>query len=96
MINTIKKENRIFILLGNSILIIGIFFSILDLSKHIVVNYNEIEELIERGNTNRTTASTNMNDVSSRSHAIFTVVFTQVILVHHPMFITGFCIKKRG
>lgn len=27
----------------------------------------------------RTTASTNMNDVSSRSHAIFTIVFTQVM-----------------
>ena len=49
-----------------------------DLSKHIVVNYSEIEELMERGNTNRTTASTNMNDTSSRSHAIFTIVFTQV------------------
>ncbi len=51
-----------------------------DLSKHIVVNYNEIEELIERGNTNRTTASTNMNDTSSRSHAIFTIFFTQVLV----------------
>lgn len=30
------------------------------------------------GNDNRTTASTNMNDTSSRSHAIFTINFTQV------------------
>lgn len=30
-----------------------------------------------RGNSHRTTASTNMNDVSSRSHAIFTVTFVQ-------------------
>ena len=30
-----------------------------------------------RGNNVRTTASTNMNDVSSRSHAIFTILFTQ-------------------
>ena len=30
----------------------------------------------------RTTASTNMNDTSSRSHAIFTIVFTQVCIVH--------------
>ncbi len=59
-------------------------FPFSDLSKHIVVNYNEIEELMERGNTNRTTASTNMNDVSSRSHAIFTVVFTQVMNINHP------------
>lgn len=30
-----------------------------------------------RGNNQRTTASTNMNDVSSRSHAIFTLMFVQ-------------------
>jgi kinesin family protein 16B len=30
-----------------------------------------------RGNRLRTTASTNMNDVSSRSHAIFTLTFLQ-------------------
>ncbi len=49
-----------------------------DLSKHIVVNYDDIEELMNRGNNNRTTAATNMNDVSSRSHAIFTIKFVQV------------------
>ncbi|KAG7217919.1 hypothetical protein INR49_010295 [Caranx melampygus] len=32
---------------------------------------------MEAGNINRTTASTGMNDVSSRSHAIFTINFTQ-------------------
>ena len=39
------------------------------------------QELIERGNTHRTTASTGMNDTSSRSHAIFTIGFTQAALV---------------
>ncbi|KAF4525892.1 hypothetical protein B566_EDAN013141 [Ephemera danica] len=34
-------------------------------------------ELMARGNRLRTTASTNMNDVSSRSHAIFTLTFLQ-------------------
>lgn len=29
--------------------------------------------LLERGGTHRTTKHTNMNDVSSRSHAIFTI-----------------------
>lgn len=29
------------------------------------------------GNSHRTTAATNMNDVSSRSHAIFTITFVQ-------------------
>ncbi|XP_030635748.1 kinesin-like protein KIF16B [Chanos chanos] len=48
-----------------------------DLSKHLVQNYNDVEELMEAGNINRTTASTGMNDVSSRSHAIFTINFTQ-------------------
>ncbi|XP_033734280.1 kinesin-like protein KIF16B isoform X2 [Pecten maximus] len=32
---------------------------------------------MDRGNSIRTTAATNMNDTSSRSHAIFTIVFTQ-------------------
>ncbi|XP_064172804.1 kinesin-like protein KIF16B isoform X2 [Anguilla rostrata] len=48
-----------------------------DLSKHLVQNYADVEELMEAGNINRTTASTGMNDVSSRSHAIFTINFTQ-------------------
>ncbi|XP_031168912.1 kinesin-like protein KIF16B isoform X6 [Sander lucioperca] len=48
-----------------------------DLSKHLVQNYSDVEELMEAGNINRTTASTDMNDVSSRSHAIFTINFTQ-------------------
>uniref|UniRef100_A0A672Z8H4 Kinesin family member 16Ba n=1 Tax=Sphaeramia orbicularis TaxID=375764 RepID=A0A672Z8H4_9TELE len=47
------------------------------LSKHLVQNYSDVEELMEAGNINRTTASTGMNDVSSRSHAIFTINFTQ-------------------
>ncbi|XP_063055588.1 kinesin-like protein KIF16B isoform X2 [Engraulis encrasicolus] len=48
-----------------------------DLSKHLVQNYTDVEELMEAGNINRTTASTGMNDTSSRSHAIFTINFTQ-------------------
>ncbi|RXN00465.1 Kinesin-like protein KIF16B [Acipenser ruthenus] len=48
-----------------------------DLSKHLVQNYSDVKELMEAGNINRTTASTGMNDVSSRSHAIFTINFTQ-------------------
>lgn len=55
----------------------SLFFSS-DLSKHLVQNYGDVEELMEAGNINRTTAATGMNDVSSRSHAIFTIKFTQV------------------
>ena len=54
----------------------------LDLSKHRVHDYRDVEELMTAGNSNRTTASTAMNDVSSRSHAIFTLYFTQVNSTH--------------
>ncbi|CAG7725010.1 unnamed protein product [Allacma fusca] len=52
-----------------------------DLSKHLVMDYRDIQDIMERGNTNRTTASTNMNDVSSRSHAIFTMTFVQASFI---------------
>ncbi|XP_044599491.1 kinesin-like protein Klp98A isoform X2 [Cotesia glomerata] len=48
-----------------------------NLSNHLVYDYSDIQECMVRGNTHRTTASTNMNDVSSRSHAIFTITFVQ-------------------
>ena len=48
-----------------------------DLSKHLVMEYKEILRLMEVGNALRTTAATNMNDTSSRSHAIFTITFVQ-------------------
>lgn len=54
---------------------------IAELSKHVVMSYSDIEELLRQGNENRTTAATNMNDHSSRSHAIFTITFTQVKLI---------------
>ena len=46
-----------------------------NLSKQLVIDYQEILNLMEEGNNIRTTASTNMNDTSSRSHAIFTITF---------------------
>uniref|UniRef100_A0A671YRF6 Kinesin family member 16Bb n=1 Tax=Sparus aurata TaxID=8175 RepID=A0A671YRF6_SPAAU len=51
-----------------------------NLSKHSILSYSDLEDLIVLGNANRTTASTGMNNVSSRSHAIFTISFTQVEL----------------
>jgi kinesin family member 16B len=50
-----------------------------NLSQHTVNNYDEIHNCIMRGNNERTTASTNMNDTSSRSHAIFTITFVQAV-----------------
>lgn len=35
-----------------------------NLSKHLVVDYGEILELMDKGNSVRTTACTNMNDTS--------------------------------
>lgn len=48
-----------------------------DLSKLIVKDYNDIDRLIDEGNKARTVAATNMNETSSRSHAVFTLIFTQ-------------------
>lgn len=48
-----------------------------ELSQHSVSNYDEILMCINRGNALRTTASTLMNDTSSRSHAIFTITFVK-------------------
>ncbi|XP_065072541.1 kinesin-like protein Klp98A isoform X2 [Ochlerotatus camptorhynchus] len=48
-----------------------------NLSQHPVSDYGEIQNCMVQGNILRTTASTNMNDTSSRSHAIFTITFVQ-------------------
>ena len=48
-----------------------------DLSKLAVTSYNDINDLMEEGNKARTVAATNMNESSSRSHAVFTIIFTQ-------------------
>ncbi|XP_052128712.1 kinesin-like protein unc-104 isoform X4 [Frankliniella occidentalis] len=49
-----------------------------DLSKLAVTSYQDIHDLIDEGNKARTVAATNMNETSSRSHAVFTIVFTQL------------------
>ncbi|XP_045776458.1 kinesin-like protein Klp98A isoform X2 [Maniola jurtina] len=54
-----------------------------DLSRHLVSDYDDIQECMHRGNLHRTTASTQMNDVSSRSHAIFTITFVQASYLRH-------------
>ncbi|XP_036812250.1 uncharacterized protein LOC110499549 isoform X3 [Oncorhynchus mykiss] len=51
-----------------------------NLSTRLVQNYTDIEELMHAGNAKCITANTGMNDVSSRSHSIFTVIITQVRL----------------
>ncbi|KAG5445899.1 Kinesin-like protein kif3a, variant 2 [Clonorchis sinensis] len=50
---------------------IGVFVK--DLSSFVVHSPNEMDKLMSFGNRNRVTAATNMNEHSSRSHAIYTV-----------------------
>ncbi|XP_077444807.1 kinesin-like protein KIF1C isoform X2 [Stigmatopora argus] len=48
-----------------------------DLSKLAVTGFPDIRDLMDAGNKARTVAATNMNETSSRSHAVFTIVFSQ-------------------
>jgi kinesin family protein 1 len=48
-----------------------------DLSKLVVKHYMDIDRLIDEGNKARTVAATNMNETSSRSHSVFTLILTQ-------------------
>lgn len=48
-----------------------------DLAKLAVQSFQEIENLMDEGNKARTVAATNMNETSSRSHAVFTLTLTQ-------------------
>ncbi|KAI0318110.1 kinesin-like protein [Amylostereum chailletii] len=47
-----------------------------DLSKLVVKSYDEMMTLMDEGNKARTVAATNMNETSSRSHAVFTLILT--------------------
>ncbi|XP_001921905.4 uncharacterized protein stard9 [Danio rerio] len=50
------------------------------LSQHVVTDYKQAVDLLEEGIANRITAATHVHDASSRSHAIFTIQYTQAIL----------------
>ncbi|XP_052001171.1 stAR-related lipid transfer protein 9-like [Xyrauchen texanus] len=50
------------------------------LSQHVVTDYKQAVDLLEVGIANRITAATHVHDASSRSHAIFTIRYTQAIL----------------
>ncbi|XP_054894713.1 stAR-related lipid transfer protein 9 [Poeciliopsis prolifica] len=51
-----------------------------DLSQHMVTDCKQAIDLLEEGIANRMTAATHNHDTSSRSHAIFTIQYTQAIL----------------
>ncbi|KCV70426.1 hypothetical protein H696_02768 [Fonticula alba] len=47
------------------------------LAKVLVSSFADIDRLMDEGNKARTVAATNMNETSSRSHAVFTMIMTQ-------------------
>ncbi|XP_017282022.1 kinesin-like protein KIF13A isoform X3 [Kryptolebias marmoratus] len=49
------------------------------LSQLAVTNFEDIEVLMSEGNKSRTVAATNMNEESSRSHAVFNIIVTQTL-----------------
>lgn len=53
-----------------------------DLTDVPVKSYADIMNWMRKGDLSRTTASTKMNDTSSRSHAVFTIVLKQI---HHDL-----------
>lgn len=53
-----------------------------DLTEVPVRSFAEIMKYMRKGDMSRTTASTKMNDTSSRSHAVFTIVLKQI---HHDI-----------
>ncbi|KAH0618349.1 hypothetical protein JD844_017461 [Phrynosoma platyrhinos] len=48
-----------------------------DLTVNVVTSYSDIQSWLQLGNKRRATAATGMNDKSSRSHSVFTLVMTQ-------------------
>lgn len=53
-----------------------------DLTEATVKNYSDLMTHMRKGDVSRTTASTKMNDTSSRSHAVFTITLKQI---HHDL-----------
>ncbi|MED6256526.1 Kinesin-like protein kif13b [Ataeniobius toweri] len=50
------------------------------LSRLAVASYKDIESLMSEGNKSRTVAATNMNEESSRSHAVFNIILTHTLV----------------
>uniref|UniRef100_A0A8C9L2P8 Kinesin-like protein n=1 Tax=Serinus canaria TaxID=9135 RepID=A0A8C9L2P8_SERCA len=50
------------------------------LTQHLVTDYKQVVKLLEDGIAKRITAATHIHNASSRSHAIFTIHYTQAIL----------------
>ena len=70
-----------------------------------MVNFGDVKKLLDAGNNKRTTAATNMNETSSRSHAVFTLHITQsemdghtvIMCAEHVGFgVVGCCVVNWG
>lgn len=66
-----------------------------DLTQLVVSTYEDVSMLIDYGNKTRTVGATNMNESSSRSHAIFTINFTQKTHVHGDVYTSKVRISVR-
>lgn len=50
------------------------------LSSYVVTSYDDIGTWLSVGNKRRATAATGMNDTSSRSHSVFSLLLTQTMV----------------
>eukprot|EP00731_Ephydatia_muelleri_P023789 Em0016g60a len=55
--------------------------------QYVANSYSDIEHWLNLGNRFRATAATGMNDRSSRSHAVFTILLTQTMVCVHVVFL---------
>jgi kinesin family protein 3/17 len=65
------------------------------LTSYVVRNENDMDTIMNTGNQNRSVASTNMNSVSSRSHAIFTIT-VECSMEHKYQSSSESSVKKDG
>lgn len=50
---------------------------VVDLSQHCIQSYHDLQVWLKVGSSQKATAATEMNDKSSRSHSIFSIILTQ-------------------
>ena len=59
------------------------------LSAHVVTSYDDISSWLSVGNKRRATAATSMNDTSSRSHSVFSLLLTKTTVSYLLPYICG-------
>uniref|UniRef100_A0A663LKS4 StAR-related lipid transfer protein 9 n=1 Tax=Athene cunicularia TaxID=194338 RepID=A0A663LKS4_ATHCN len=66
------------------------------LTQHLVTDYKQVVELLEEGIAKRITAATHIHNASSRSHAIFTIHYTQHFCLVCIVFSMLSCYSERA